>query len=122
MFATDLDSEIDDDGLSVGAIVGIVIVVLLVLVAIVGAVFYVFVSRQRADRNGAVGSSNTIGVQNEAYGSPEYGRKNSDPWGDSGSLRPAYAESSPTGAYVCDQCGKKYDFPEDLSQHVQLRH
>ena len=121
MFATDLDSEIDDEGLSAGAIVGIVLVLLVLIAAIAVAVFYFVVVRKRD--NGSAASDNTIGVENDLYSSsPENGRKDSNAWGDSGSLRPAYAESSPTGAYVCDQCGKKYDFPEDLSQHVELRH
>jgi hypothetical protein len=95
-----LNDELDEidngDQFDAGAIVGIVIAVLVVIALVVGVV--IFVRMRRANR----GADQGVSVPNAAY-----------------STGPAPAD---LGHFKCEQCGKEYNYANDLQVHMNTRH
>jgi hypothetical protein len=85
---------------SVGAIVGIVIAFLVVIALVVGVVVAVRIRRARR------ANAPVMTVTNDAYAAA------------------AYATTAPAdfGHFTCTQCGKEYNYQNDLVTHVATRH
>jgi len=93
----ELDETADFAEFDAGAIVGIVIGVLVLVALVVGVV--VFVRMRRARR--AAEQEGTVSIPNAAY---------------------ATAAPADLGHFKCEQCGKEYNYENDLQIHMSTRH
>jgi hypothetical protein len=100
-FTEDLDEEGDETPtLEVGGIIGIVVAFLVLLALVIGVAVALRMRRARQ-------SAQTMSVSNAAY-----------------STGPAYSTTAPAdlGHFSCPQCGKEYNYENDLKIHISTRH
>jgi hypothetical protein len=88
-------------GLDVGGIIGIVVAFLVLCALVAGVAVFIRMRRAR-------GSSQSMSVSNAAYST----------------TAPAYSTTAPAdlGHFTCSQCGKEYNYENDLKIHISTRH
>eukprot|EP00019_Armaparvus_languidus_P003761 CAMPEP_0168591400 /NCGR_PEP_ID=MMETSP0420-20121227/7115_1 /TAXON_ID=498008 /ORGANISM="Pessonella sp." /LENGTH=768 /DNA_ID=CAMNT_0008627191 /DNA_START=87 /DNA_END=2393 /DNA_ORIENTATION=+ len=96
------DNNSDDSAMTAGVIAAIVICTALCLMALAGVVVFLVMRRSSS-------SLPPIHVVNEMQTAYETGA-------------PTYDTAPQNGEFQCQECGKVYDFAEDLSEHFALRH
>jgi len=100
-------------GISGGIIALIVIVIAVVLCAVGLCVLCILRKR------GSFGGNNDmVVVPNSAYNTPAEPTANIS----NAVIPPTSAVPNDFGAFNCPQCGKEYQYGDDLKQHLQLRH
>lgn len=93
----------------------IALIVIAVLVAVLGVgLCAMFVIRMRR-RN----SSGGVNVPNTAYAA---NAANATGGTITGASAPVVTANGTLGSFACAQCGKTYQYAEDLAEHAQLRH